>query len=92
MPSALQLIIVTFPDPVEQSQAVALFAGTAGIGNSKSTIDLGAYTAKRLSSFGTVYRSHSRDIHFVALGILLHCYYRRWHCSSRFCRRTNRGT
>ncbi|KAF4578357.1 hypothetical protein EYR36_000168 [Pleurotus pulmonarius] len=33
VPSALQLIIVTFPDPVEQSQAVALFAGTAGIGN-----------------------------------------------------------
>ncbi|KAJ8495123.1 hypothetical protein ONZ45_g13001 [Pleurotus djamor] len=48
VPSALHLIIATFPDPVEQSQAVALFAGTAGIGNI-----LGLFIGAVLVSFAT---------------------------------------
>lgn len=37
VPSALQLIVSLFPDPVEQAKAVSYFTATSGIGNGERT-------------------------------------------------------
>ncbi|KAJ7581366.1 MFS general substrate transporter [Mycena floridula] len=48
IPSALQLIIALFPDPVDQSRAISIFSGISGIGNI-----LGLFIGALLVTFAT---------------------------------------